>query len=103
MDISIIFTIIEWRSKIGPAAAIVREDTQGLFTTVEVSKGSILGIKKETIVKIYFLNYSDYDTSNGTVIKTFSGNLTVSMGNNSESSYSNYIKDPFDCKKCNAV
>jgi len=77
-------------------------DNRGLFTTVDVSEGAILCIKKRIIINNDFLNYSDYDSSEVRVINTFSGKLTFLMDNIPKSTYSNFPKDPLDQRKCNA-
>ena len=87
----------------GPTPTICNGNNIGLITKVDVAKGSILCLKKGIVLNDAFLNYSDYDVSNITLIKPFSGGLTSLMDNfYQKQNYCEYIKDPLDPKKSNA-
>ena len=84
-------------------------DSLGLFTTVDVAKGTILCLKKGILLDVSFWSYIDYNTSNIRVISMKKINTltnqpyTFIMDKDDSVSYSDFIRDPLDPKLINAT
>ncbi len=83
-------------------------DNRGLFTTVDVSKGTILCIKTGLLLNKDFWSFSDYSTSNNRVISTIKIDPKVNQpytfmldNDNNSISYSNFLRDPLNSRLIN--
>ena len=66
----------------------------GLFTAKDITKGTILCIKRGIFLTTNFLNYSDYNCSNITYIRNTDG--VHLLDNNFILTYADYCRDPLD-------
>ena len=64
----------------------------GLFTGKDITKGTILCIKRGIMLTTDFLNYSDYNCSNITYIRNKDG--VHLLDNNFTLTYADYCRDP---------
>ena len=82
-------------------------DNRGLFTTVDVTKGTILCIKTGLLLNKDFWTFSDYSTSNIRVISMIKIDpkvnqpYTFMLDNDNSISYSDFIRDPLNSRLIN--
>ena len=76
-------------------------DNRGLFTTVDVTKGTILCIKTGLLLNKDFWSFSDYNTSNIRVISSIDKRYTFMLDNDNSISYSDFLRDPLNSRLIN--
>jgi hypothetical protein len=82
-------------------------DNRGLFTTVDVTKGTILCIKTGVLLNKDFWSISDYNTSNIRVVSTIKIDpivnqpYTFMLDNDNSISYSDFLRDPLNSRLIN--